>query len=178
MSYSEAVLEAFATASSDEVIFDTLELIHPNFRGDNGEQITVRIVLGNDNIQAKLEASAPFNPNQVVTFLACDFSIKLPDVSTSVVPQLQISIANTDRTMSKHIEEAAEVYDAIQVIYRPYLLSSLLNGPEADPPYLLEMADITVDVFQISGTATLDNVYNWPFPAKTYKPSVFRGLAR
>lgn len=178
MSYKEACVEALVTAENEQVDFDTIELVHPFFLDDNGQQMSVRLVLGHDDIVARLENTAMHNPSEMVTFYACDFDIVMPSVEEGGTPQLQLKIANVDRKIGTSIEEASQNYDPITLYYRPYLFSNLAIGPEVDPPFMFELADVTVDAFVVSGTATLDDVNNYPFPNKRYLPAVFKALVR
>lgn len=178
MSYSEACREALITANNREVVFDTIELHHPLFIDDNGQPMAVRLLIGHDNIVAKLESSAWLNPGEMVTFYGADFEITWPEVAEGAMPQITLRSQNIDRELVKHIEQAAQGYDPITMFARPYMLSNLGKGPEVDPPYMFEMANVTVDVFVVSGTATLEDVHNFPFPNKTYRPEIFKGLVR
>lgn len=49
---------------SDVVILDTLELIHPDFKDEDGKQTAVRVVRDNVNLRAFLEDDAPLNAGQ------------------------------------------------------------------------------------------------------------------
>lgn len=177
MSYEQALKEAYASAPLDEVILDTLELRHPSFVDDLGNPTAVRIVCQYQNYELRLEANAPINGGQLVTFIACPFKFKLPDFSEDSVPTLQIQVDNVSREITKYLEMAIAEITPIGVTYRPYLASDP-SGPQMDPPFYFSLSKVTVDVFQITGTCTINDVHNWPFPADKYTPSRFPGLVR
>jgi len=70
---SAALAEAYAAAPSDVVVLHTLELRHPAFRDDNGNPTAIRVVRDHADLVARLEASAPLNPVEMVTFTALAF---------------------------------------------------------------------------------------------------------
>jgi len=47
-----------------------------------------------------------------------------------------------------------------------------------DPPVTMELTKVTVTGVSVSGTASLSDVHNWPFPFEKYLPSRFPGLVR
>jgi hypothetical protein len=177
MTYSAAIAEAYATANLDDVILDTLELRHPNFVDDNGNNIAARVVCGYQDYNLTLENDAPQNAGQTVIFQACQFTFTLPEYGDGEVPQLQVKIDNVSREITTYLEEASTSLTPIGVTYRPYLASDP-SGPQMDPPFSFKLSKVQVDVFQVSGTATTNDVNNWPFPYENYTPTRFPGLVR
>lgn len=173
----QALAEAYASAPVDDVIVDTLEIRHPSFVDDQGQPTAVRICRDRVDFTATLEAGAPLNASQQVTFLACPFDFKLPGIEEGRVPQLEINIDNVDRSITAAIEMAYQQQAPIEVTYRPYLVSDP-SGPQMDPPINMTLTRVTADVFKVSGIATLNDVHNWPFPGRTYSPADFPGLVR
>lgn len=173
--YSEALKEAYAANPVDDVVLDTLEIRHPAFVDDSGNPTAVRIVRGYDDITATLEADAPLNPGQAVQFIACAFNFVLPGFKSGDVPQLQITLDNVSREITAHLEQAIVEITPIEITYRPYLYSDL-SAPQMDPPITMILSDVTVDVFQVTATATLNDVHNWPFPNRLYDTTSFPGL--
>ncbi|MDF3837157.1 DUF1833 family protein [Cupriavidus basilensis] len=172
----QALAEAYASAPADDVIVDTLEIRHPSFVDDNGPT-AIRICRDRVDFQARLEPSAPMHPGALVTFLACPFDFTLPGIEEGRVPQLQIKVDNVDREITAAIESAYQQHAPIEVTYRPYLVSDT-SGPQMDPPVTMVLTHIVVNVFVITGTATLNDVHNWPFPNRTYSATSFPGLTR
>lgn len=177
MSWEQAMREAYASSPVDEVALYTLELRHPKFEDENGEPTAIRVVQGYENKVLGLEADAPLNPGQMVEFLACRFSLTLPRMEENAVPELQIVISNVSRKITKHLEEAITVLEPIAVTFRPYL-DSAPEAPQMDPPLHLTLKKVKVDIFQVTGSASLEDVHNWPFPFRKYMPDEWPGLKR
>lgn len=173
----QALAEAYASAPASEVIIDTLEIRHPSFFDGDGNPTAIRICRDRIDFDAYLEVGAPMNGGQRVTFLAVPFEFKLPGMAESRVPQLEIGIDNVDRSITAAVEQAYQQSAPIQVTYRPYLVSDP-SGPQMDPPINMILSRITVGVFKVTGTATLSDVHNWPFPNRVYNPTDFPGLLR
>lgn len=168
-SLSEALQEAYASAPADEVIYHTLEFRHPNFSPP------IRVVRDSADLDARLEATAPANPGEVVTFVGFAFDLIKPEVSASGVPQCTIEIDNVSREILANVELAMTGIDLIEVTYREYLASDL-EGPQNDPPMTLTVTDITADVFRVRATASFTDVGNKRFPREEYTAARFPGL--
>lgn len=176
-SLSEALKEAYAAAPSDLVILHTLELRHPSFTDEDGNPTPIRVVRDNQDLTARLEASAPLNPGEMAPFIAMGFDLELPTIDTSPVPEITITLDNVSREIVKYLDSAAESQDKIEVTYRPYL-SNDLEGPQMDPPITLVLSEVTADVFRVTGRARMLDVGNKAFPAETYTATNFPGLTR
>lgn len=177
MSYEQAIIEAYADADVTEVALDTLEFRHPNFVDELGNPTSVRVVCANQDYNLRLENSAPVNPSEFVLFQKCAFEIVLPRIESGGAPELEIKVDNVSRELTRYLEMAAQDTTPIAVTYRPYLASDT-NGPQMNPPLNMTLTSVTVDVFQVTGKATLSDVHNWPFPFQKYTPERFPGLVR
>lgn len=175
--YEEALKEAYAANPTNDVALDTIEIRHPAFVDDSGNPTAIRVVRGYDDIVATLEADAPLNAGQPVTFIAAAFDFTLPGFEEGQVPQLQITLDNVSREITAHLEQAIGQTAPIEVTYRPYLYSDL-SAPQMDPPINMLLTQVSVDVFQVTGTATLNDVHNWGFPNSSYDLTSFPGLLR
>lgn len=174
---SEALAEAYACAPVQQTIFDTLEVRHPAFIDDSGNPTAIRVVIGYEDVYARIEDDAPMNAGAVVRFIAGAFRFSLPGFEEGSVPSMRITLDNVSREVTAHLEQAIEQLARIEVTYRPYLASDL-SGPQMDPPVTMTLTNVHVDVFQVTGTATLSDVHNWPFPKRKYTPTDFPGLVR
>lgn len=177
MSLELALQEAYASVRQDVVIFDTLELRHPDFVDDSGSPTAIRVVIGWEDIQARLEPEAPMDPGAWVRFIAGAFEFSLPGFEENQIPQLKISLDGVSREVVQHIEAAMRRPFPIEITYRPYL-STDLSKPQMSPPLHMTLASVRVDAFQVSGVATLTDVHNWPFPSQKYNAARFPGLVR
>lgn len=177
MSYSDAIAEAYASAPVDQVILDTLELYHPSFTDEIGRPTAIYVVLGYQNFTLRLDPGAIINPGDYVEFLGCSFEVTLPEFSEEGAPSMNLSIGNVSREITRHLEQARQSIVPITVTYRPYLVSDPTQ-PQLDPPIVMELADVDVDVFTASGTCKLKDVNNTAFPKEKYTSTRFPGLRR
>lgn len=178
--YQQALKEAYAANPTDAVVLDTLEVRHPAFVDDLGNPTAIRVVIGYDDIVATLEAGAPLDAGKAVTFIAGAFNFMLPGFKEGEVPSLEITLDNVSRDITAHIEQAIGQLTPIEITYRPYLASDL-SAPQMDPPINMILTNVKVDVFKVTGTATLNDVHNWGFPGGLnglYTQARFPGLVR
>lgn len=169
VSLSDAIREAYASAPG-RVIYHTLELRHASLA------VPIRLVLGNDNIDARLEASAPVNPGELVTFVRYYFRFTKPDVSPEGVPTLQIEIENVDRIITASLIKVAKSETPIKATYREFLDSGLTIGPENDPPTHMDIFDANATLLSVTATAGFPNLMNRKFPTKDYDAQTWPGL--
>ena len=174
---SEAIKEAYAVAPSDVVILHTLELRHPAFEDEEGNPMSIRVVRDHADLTARLEASAPLDAGEMVTFAAMAFDLSLPPVDVAPVPEITVTIDNVSREIVRHLDAAATSQDKIEITYRPYL-STDLEGPQMDPPITLVLTEVEADVFRVTGRARMLDIGNKAFPSITYTAGKFPGLTR
>ncbi len=165
---SQALREAYAAAPTDEVILHTLEFNHPAFT------VPIRVVRDHADLVATLEAGAPINPGQPVTFTAYAFDFDLPQVD-GPAPEIQITIDNVSREITRNIEAAAISGQALTVIYRPFL-STDLTAPQMNPPLHLTVTSIEADQYTVTARAQFRDVGNKRFPGEDYTGDRFPGL--
>lgn len=173
----EAMAEAYASNPADDPVLDTLEFHHPAFVDDFGVRTAIRIVQANQAYHFRLEDNALLNPGEMVEFLPLPFDLTVPGFAKGQVPTMRLSISNINRLITKYLEMAIDQTDAIQVFYRPYLLSNP-DEPTINPVIEMGLVAAKSGVFDVSGTATLSDVHNWPFPLKKYVIQRFPGLLR
>lgn len=176
MSYSEALAEAYASSPIDERVLHTLELRHVSFI-EHGQPTAIRVVNGFEKYSLRLETSAPLDGGKYVDWTDCAFQLELSGFAEGLVPYIKLTITNVSREITEHLERAITLPDPIYTTYRPYLLSDP-SGPQMDPPLHLTLSKAKADVFQVTGTATLEDVHNWPFPNRKYLPQEWPGLVR
>lgn len=166
---SQAIIEAYASAPADLVIYHTLELRHPAFSSP------IRVVRDYEDLTAKLEATAPEDAGKEVTFVRFAFDFSKPEVSASGVPQMTIEIDNVDRAIVANIEAALTTTAMVQATYREFIGSDL-EGPQNDPPIHMTIMSISADVFRVKATAGFPDLMNRRFPSTEYSAEVFQGL--
>ena len=166
---SQALKEAYASAPA-VIIYHTLELRHAAFSSP------IRVVRDNASLVATLEASAPSQAGQAVTFVGFAFDFTKPEVSASGVPSITIEIDNVDRSIVANIEAAMASTSLVTCIYREYI-STDLSGPQNNPPLTLTVLTVTADVFRVKCTCGFANLMNYRFPRLEYDAETYASLA-
>lgn len=166
---SLAIQEAYASAPSNLVIYHTLEIWHPNF------STPIRVVRDHADLTARLEASAPRDAGQTVTFVGYAFDVVPPEVTHTAVPQCVIEIDNVSRDILAHVEASMGSSELITLTYRAFL-SSDLTAPQNNPPLTLTVLSISATVFRVRATCGFPNLANRRFPGLDYTAEVFPGL--
>lgn len=196
---SAAIKEAYAVAPSDVVILHTLEIRHPTFTqpirvvrnfadeatwtalGGAEAQVVLDAMSAEDRalvgLVARLEADAPEDAGQMVSFIALAFDLDLPPIDTVPVPEITVTMDNVGREITDALDAAAVSQDKIEVTYRPYL-STDIDGPQMDPPITMVLSEVEVNPLHVTGRALMLDVGNKAFPAKFYTAKDFPGLAR
>jgi hypothetical protein len=167
---SEAIKEAYASAPVGVINYFTLEFRHSLITSP------IRVVRDSINLEATLEAGAPLNPGEAVTFIAYGFDITKAEVSAQGVPQVHIEIDNVDRSIVSSIEAVLASTEPVQLTFREYI-STDLTTPQNDPPLHMEVMSVTADVFRVKIVAGWPNLMNKRFPTTAYNSYRFPALA-
>lgn len=176
VSYSAALAQAYATAPEDEIVLDTLELLHPTFVDDEGNPIPVRVVNDHDDLVCTLEDTAPLNPGEEVTFKAGRFVFQRPpETESAALPEVQVKVDNVSKYLTPFLDKAKESLDPITLIWRPYCTSDL-GGPHMNPPMMLSLRGVSVTMTSVQGRAGFADIGNRRFPAIEYVGRNFPGL--
>lgn len=179
--WSLAIQEAYASASTEEVILHTLEIRHPSITdpirivADYGDSILVddEVMYGH---YLTLEDDAPSNPGEEVLFQACMFDFSLPDQKINTLPQISVSIDNVTREIMEYVDSIITQQSSLNLTYREYLYSD-----KSTPQYILSgltMKKITCDLVRVTGIAEFTDLVNKSFPGLVYRPEEFRGLSK
>jgi len=167
---TDAIREAYAVASTDVIVYHTLEINHATFAEP------VRIVQGWDAIAATLEADAPRDASTEVAFIPMGFEFQPPGVRENELPSLEIRIYDASKLLMDPIEAAADAATPIEVLYRPYVSTDFAQ-PAMSPIPLMHLTQIHVDEMMVSATAVFLDVLNRVFPRGRYTLAEFPGLA-
>lgn len=170
-SLSEALREAYASAPIDLVVCHTLELWHPAFAAP------IRVVRDVSALDGRLEAGAPRNAGELVTFIPYAFDVVPPDVVSETMPQVTIEIDNVGSEILAQVDAAVLAGDPIEVIYRQFLSDRAQDGPETDPPLRLTLVQISATPTRIRAVAGFSTLMDRKFPKLDYDLDVFPGLA-
>ena len=167
MTLSDALKEAYASNSNNDVILNTIEIRHPSFVDDNGNSTSIRIVRDNQNHILKLEN------NLSVEFIAGYFDFVLPSIQEKGLSQLQLSIDGISREIAQHLESASRTNEIIEAVYRLFLYST--KSLEMDPVHGI-ITNVSVNIFNITGYISFTDYINKKFPEMYYSSKTFPGL--
>ena len=168
---SAAILEAYASAPVDQVVYHTLELWHPAF------SLPIRVVRDTASLDARIEAGAARDAGTIVTFVAYAFDVIPPDQTSDALPQCIIEIDNVAQDILVQIDAAIGSSQTITAIYRQYLSDQLTVGPENDPPLEMTLTQINATPLRIRAVAGFANLLDRTFPGLDYELETFPGLA-
>lgn len=160
---TDAIKEAYASAPSNDAVFETIQLSHPSIAED------IFLVRNRTDLELTLETS------ETVTFKACGFGMSLPKKGDSGLQELNLSIDNVDRRISDFLNTAKNFTTKVSVTYRPYLQSDP-SQPQMDPPLVLCLSDVKVDLFQCTGKASFADLLNKKYPSQNYTRKKFPSL--
>ncbi len=161
--WQEAIKESYASAPSDVIVYETLEI------RQEGVQNAVYIVRAVDGITATDENGLDHD------FEPAAFQVTIPPANEEGVRSLNIAIDNIDRRVSDFIDLAKSEVQPVTVIYRPYV-STDLSTPQMDPPLVLTLKDINITPLQVTGKATFMDLVNRKFPSEIYTRLRFPAL--
>lgn len=169
---TQAIREAYASTTSD-VMLGTVELRHPAFLED-GEPVALRFVGDGVNHDLLLEAEAPVNAGEVVTFTAMPFGFTPPSSEEGQVPSVSFWIDNVSSHVHRHLQAAVRVRAPILVTWREYIAG--LAGPQQRIDGI-ELANVKVSATRATASARLND---WPdrlFPGRIYTRDAFPTLS-
>lgn len=177
--WSQAVAEAYASAPADVTIIDTLELRHPALVDAEENPDPIRVVRDLRAWDFKLEAGAPLNGGETVTFRKALFDMDLPE-STEAAPSARLSMDAVDRDAIAALERIMVIRAPIEVTYRAYVAPAE-GDPAPEPGWVidgLKLRTAEADLRRMSGQLTFDLLGNRAFPSRIYTRREFPGLFR
>jgi len=166
---TQAIKEAYAAAPTDTVILHTLELRHVALT------VPIRVVLDNQDWVLTLEAGAPVNPGQAVTFIKFRFDFRIPDITDGSSPEMEVSMDNVDRSIVDGLEAANASPSKLELTYRQYT-NLITSAPQNNPPLHLIVNHCEVNLFRATLRAGFGDTVNKSFPGETYDVGRFPGL--
>jgi hypothetical protein len=160
--YNDALREVATQSPPDVAIIDTVSFYHPiagyyNIVNDRKDFI------GNITVFTS------------VNYKASSFAFSLPDSSSDGAQNLKITVPNTNNEASNYLSDIPVNHQTpIQIIYRMYLSNS--PSPVNNPPTLMYIRDIQIDVFTVSAVAVFKSVVNKKYPSEYYTLERFPSL--
>jgi hypothetical protein len=174
ISMSEALAQAYASATAGEPLLFALELHHPTFT------VPGRIVNDMRNHTLTLEAGAPVDGGDAVEFIGVPFRYTRPEqvaeLKDAGAPAVvAIEIDNVSLAIAEVMLLAKESEEPVTVIAREYLASDT-SAPHILPVLTLAMINIDLGVETISAQLTFGDLTNLRFPRRPYTAEQFPGL--
>lgn len=175
VTYSEAIAESMASATIGDPLLITLEIHNENFRDAQGNPTAARVVNDYRPLRATLEADAPLNAGEEVTFSPVPFRYVAPPQTDGGAPSaVQVEVDNVSQTLTTLLLQAGR--SKVQLIEREYLPSDT-SAPHVMPPTRLTLSNVKAGVTTVSAQAGFGNLTNRRFPGNTYTRELFPALA-
>lgn len=182
----EVLQEAYASASPDKVIIDTISVYYDGlvnaqnapdelylFTGENATEVSDE---GLPLLLARIEDDAPRRAGELVTHLGIPFAITLPPMTTDSVAAAQITIDSVGRELHDILEAAAKAGKPIEITYRAYVKGLETLGPQSLPPARFVLVGANGGSASVSGRLAFLSIGNRPYPFDIYSPETFRTL--
>lgn len=176
VAFSVAYEEATGAKPIDYAMLDCYELRHSGFLDEHGALYVPRIVNNMEDIEATLEADAPANPGETVTFVAMPVSAGGLDESDSgQAPALSISFDGVSPLIVQQLDYALEGLEPVFMSVRVYA-SNDFAAPAFMPVLHLTLRDVSVTETKVTARATFYDPTNLGFPRKEYSRFRYPGL--
>ncbi len=146
--------QAIYSESTDETFIVLLEIDHTSLAAP------IRV--------CKNDVDITSNSN---VFTAYNFEIELPSDEDGNIPQAQLSIDNVDQALT----EAIRAIDTPPSVRIMIVLGSDPDTIEVDFPDFV-FTNISYNAFTITGTISVENFMNEPFPGDVFTPSMYPAL--
>lgn len=139
---------------TEQVFLPLVTITHPDLASP------VRVVRNTEDIVSRGQE-----------FIALGFDLTLPDDREETVPGMRLEIDNVDRRIVEAIRtitSPAQVTTEVVLASQPDTVEAAFEG------YTLRGTEY--DALRVTGTLTLEDVLNEPFPVGLFTPSVAPGL--
>ncbi len=170
---TQALQEAYASATVKMRIVHTIEISHPAF--DKTVYVVADYRPDDLNEKGQQKMSAILETGQQVDFLCFAFELDMPSIDTTPIPELVLTIDNVGRELMASLQKASQSNDDVLVKYRAYTLNDLTT-PAMLRPLQFILRDVVVTPLQMSGICKVKTVGNNSFPSEKYTLSDYVGL--
>lgn len=174
---NDALKQTYASAPAHAIELNTLELRHPAFRDDDGNNVPLRVVANTEGFYGTLEDDAPVNAGEKVLFSAVAFELGLPEISPQGVPEVSVSIDNVSGEIWGQIREATKTNAKTELTYRPFLAHDS-DTPQVSTPLTLTVNSASVSVETITFKASVADIANKAFPRAVYSAQKYPALVQ
>jgi hypothetical protein len=105
------------------------------------------------------------------TYIGCPFEITLPPDNDESLSAAQLAIQNVDR----QIVQAVREIDSAPDVTLSVVLAASPNTIEAGP-YAMTLRDVSYDALVVTGSLSVEDMMNEPYPGDFFTPGEFPGL--
>lgn len=174
--------EAMAVAPPNRIDLATIELIHPSFVDESGNATSIRCVNDLQDRTFTLEATAPLNAGQSVTFTAIPFRFTWPTQAEGQAGEIPIRIDNIGREIMPYVEAASSSQAPLTVRLR-FIVVTLSTTAAPDDvifngvAYTLYMRSVKITADSVEGRASGADLANIQICRLSYDLETYPGLA-
>ncbi|MBV1952703.1 MAG: DUF1833 domain-containing protein [Cycloclasticus sp.] len=165
-----ALDELFASNPADKIYYLTLELSHSAF-----SPVAHRLVQGYSDLVATLEAGAPIDAGQQVTFAKSAFKLKLPEKNTKGRQDMSVTLYGAALEVVEQLErQRVANREPVKLRFREFQ-SGDLTAPASKAIEMTVLAP-RVNKGVVSFGASFADVINKSFPSINYTVKTHPGL--
>ncbi len=176
ISQSQALAEAYASATATQPELITIALYHSSFKDDDGNTTAIYCVNDFEPLNATIEAGAALHGGLEVTFQPIPFTFVRPEEADgSAPPEVTLEIDNAAREVSPYLKTASQSKEPVILIARVYLHSDT-SAPHEIPPLQLVLKNVVVTPQKVSAKASYGDLVNRRFPTQEYGRRTHPGL--
>lgn len=161
---TEALKEAYAVCPTDIVIFETIQIDHPDF------DQPMRLVNDYADLTATLETG------ETVTFIRFAFESVGAEVNAQGLPEVVVTVDGASSEIANAMDQLAGSADALTVTLRSFRSDDLSAPAGRNVPG--EVRNISVEDVRVTLRIGFGEIANRPFPSELYTPRRFPGLVR
>lgn len=171
---TDSLREYYFSREPGVVRLELIELRHPAFM-DGDTNVAVRFVNNQDDIALTMEADAPMNAGETVTFKAGAFAATPPEQASPGLPTCGLEVDNVGAILMPYMTAAAASNDPIELSYRE------ARSDELDAPALsvhgMTIKSARAGVQRVTAQAGFEDLLNKPHPADVISLQDYPGLA-
>lgn len=168
--YTDALREAFASATKNLAVLDTVEISNPAAYGiPSPDSDTFYLVNNKEGLDLTDEDA---NTNY---FEPVAFRLQRPKQGESGSQELSLTVDNVDRRIGLFIKAVRNSQVPTNIKQR-YFLSNDLTQPQTIQPLELTIIEASVSAFEVTCRARFVDVLNKSFPNELYTRSRFPSL--
>lgn len=155
-----AIREAYAYATADAEVA-TIGLRPPSIVDETGHAGCIRLTAieappsepeAEPYFRARLEATAPLNPGEVVEFVRGGFRVERPERSTSGAAQFALSVDNVDARIGQALTLVSKTDVPVALTVRVFTMGSRPSGePEVPDGFEITEPEITPVTVTVRG---------------------------